>query len=209
VIVRVFRGQVLPGRHAEFERLLRDRAIPDFRSRPGMVRVHVATPTEQAPDEFLVVTVWRDLKALRAFTGDTWSQARITPEEAPLLRRAFVHHYETGGDPGDLLVPGSEVVDAGRVRVDLLRRTATVDGREVELPPKEFAVLAELVRRPDRPVPSAELARLAWPEGDGTTGDDVRRAIYRLRRLLGDHARRPPLIRNRRGHGYVLSARPA
>jgi DNA-binding response OmpR family regulator len=28
--------------------------------------------------------------------------------------------------------------------------------------------------------------------------------VYRLRRLLGDHRRTPPLIRNRRGYGYVL-----
>ncbi|MGH2724408.1 MAG: winged helix-turn-helix domain-containing protein [Actinomycetota bacterium] len=205
MIVRVFRGEVRPGCHAEFERLLRERGIPGFRAQPGMLRVHVATPTVQAPDEFLVVTLWRDLESLRGYTGERWSQARVTPDEAPLLRRTFVHHYETPVDPGDLLAPGSEVIEAGPLRVDLLRRIAIVEGREVELPPKEFAVLAELVRRPDRPVPAAELARLAWPEGDGTTGDDVRRAIYRLRRLLGDHHRTPALIRNRRGHGYVLS----
>lgn len=204
MIVRVFRGEVHPGCHAEFERLLRERALPEFRATQGMLRVHVATPTVQAPDEFLVVTVWRDLGALRAWTGDRWSQARVSPDEAPLLRRTFVHHYETDADPGELLA-GAEVLDSGPVRVDLLRRIAEVDGREVELPPKEFAVLAELVRRPGRPVPAAELARLAWPEGDGATGEDVRRAVYRLRRLIGDHHRTPPLIRNRRGHGYVLS----
>ena len=204
MIVRVFRGEVNPGCHGEFERLLRERAIPQFRATPGMLRVHVAAPTVQAPDEFLVVTVWRDLEALRGYTGERWSQARVTPDEAPLLRRTFVHHYETDADPGDLLA-GSEVLDAGPVRVDLLRRIAVVEGREVELPPKEFAVLAELVRRPGRPVPAAELARLAWPEGDGATADDVRRAVYRLRRLIGDHDREPALIRNRRGHGYLLS----
>jgi DNA-binding response OmpR family regulator len=37
-------------------------------------------------------------------------------------------------------------------------------------------------------------------------GDDVRRLVYRLRRHLGDDRRRRPLIRNRRGYGYVLEA---
>ncbi len=205
MIVRVFRGQVKPGRGPAFERHLRDRGIPEFRRHPGMLRVHVGWPTEQAPGEFLVVTVWRDLDALRGYTGATWDEAKVAPEEAALLRRTFVHHYETPIDPGDLLAAGGDVLDGGSVRVDLLRRVATVDGRDVELPPKEFAVLAELVRRSDQPVPAAELARLVWPDGNGVTGEDVRRTIYRLRKLLGDDGRRPRLIRNRRGHGYVLA----
>lgn len=207
MIVRVFRGQVKPGHGPAFERHLRETGIPEFHRHPGMLRVHVGWPSEQAPDEFLVVTLWRDLDALRGYTGARWTEAKVAPEEAALLRRTFVHHYRTGADPGDLLAAGSDLLDGGSVRVDLLRRVATVDGRDIELPPKEFAVLAELVRRSGQPVPTRELARLVWPDGDGVTGEDVRRTIYRLRTLLGDHRRRPPLIRNRRGHGYVLAGR--
>jgi DNA-binding winged helix-turn-helix (wHTH) protein len=34
--------------------------------------------------------------------------------------------------------------------------------------------------------------------------DDVRRVVYSLRRLIGDDRRKRPLIRTRRGYGYVL-----
>lgn len=74
----------------------------------------------------------------------------------------------------------------------------------MRLPPREFGVLVELALHPQQPISSAELARRVWPESAWTTGDDVRRTVYRLRRAMGDHERRPPLIRNRRGFGYVL-----
>jgi DNA-binding response OmpR family regulator len=70
----------------------------------------------------------------------------------------------------------------------------------------EFAVLSELPTRPGLPTTSAELARHVWPDRPDMNGDDVRRLVYRLRRHLGDDRRRHPLIRNRRGYGYVLEA---
>jgi DNA-binding winged helix-turn-helix (wHTH) protein/heme-degrading monooxygenase HmoA len=215
VIVRVFRGQVHPGRQREFERHLRERGIPDFRAQPGCEAVHVGVPTPESPDEFLVVSVWRDIDALRRWAGTTWAAPKVAPDEAEMLARSWVHHYQApsavalaaAGEDGH----GAQVLEAGPLRLDLLRRVAEVDGREHELPPKEFAVLAELARRPGQPIPSAELAWRAWPDAEAVTGEDVRRTVYRLRRLLRDHRREPPLIRNRRGHGYVLrrgSGRP-
>ena len=96
------------------------------------------------------------------------------------------------------------VIDLGSVRLDVPGRVAYIDGRPVELPPKEFAVLVELALHAEQPVSAPDLARRAWPESVWTTGDDVRRTVYRLRKLIGDHERPDPLIRNRRGYGYVL-----
>jgi DNA-binding response OmpR family regulator len=90
--------------------------------------------------------------------------------------------------------------------VDLVRQMVTLSGREVSLPPQEFTVLRELAVRPGLPTTSAELASRVWPDRLDMNGDDVRRLVYRLRRHLGDDRRRHPLIRNRRGYGYVLEA---
>lgn len=211
VITRVFRGTVRPGRHAEFERLLREEGVPRFERTPGCLSVHVGTPTEASPDEYMVVTVWRDLDALKAFAGEQWSDPKLSLREAHVLADATVHHYRNG-DGRTIVPPASvrgvgrpaEVLDLGRLRVDLARRVAALDGREVELPPREFSVLAELALRAGEPVASDELAGLVWPEDAYPTGEDVRRSVYRLRRLLGDQGRARPLIRTRRGHGYVL-----
>lgn len=90
------------------------------------------------------------------------------------------------------------------VRLDIARRLAFVDGERVDLPPKEFDLLAELVARGGRPVSAAELAKRAWPPDEHASADDVHRHIYRLRRALGP--RGAALIANRRGFGYVLEA---
>jgi heme-degrading monooxygenase HmoA len=203
VIIRVFRGQVQPGKQDAFLRTLREQGIPHFRSHPGMLGVHVGFPTEQAPDEFLVTTMWEDLDAVRTFAGERWYEPKILPGERQLLKRVFVHHYWT--EEGERWPPREppEVVDLGRLRVDLRRRVVRLDGREIDVPPREFTVLAELATRPGHPVPAEELARRVWPDRAEMNGDDVRRVVYRLRRLLDD-GRRRSLIRNRRGHGYVL-----
>jgi heme-degrading monooxygenase HmoA len=204
VITRVFRGQVQPGKQDEFRRVLEERGIPHFRQHAGFLGAHVGLPTEASPDEFLVITMWEDLDALRTFAGEHWYEAKILPGERDLLRTSFVHHYFT--EDGERWPPPEppEVIDLGPVTVDLARRVARLRGRQIDLPPREFAVLAELALSPARPIPSAELARHVWPDRPEMNGDDVRRVVYRLRRLIGDHRRRRPLIRNRRGHGYVL-----
>ncbi len=204
MIIRVFRGQVQPGMQDEFERLLRDRAIPDFRSRPGMRGIYVGNPTDLAPDEFMVTTMWEDLDSLKAFAGERWFEAKILPEERRLLKRTFVHHYRAEGGERWPPRPAPDVVEAGPVRVDLGRRIAEVDGKVIDLPPREFSVLAELALSPGRPIPSDDLAARVWPDHAGATGDDVRRVVYSLRRRISDGGRLRPLIRNRRGYGYVL-----
>ncbi|HEX6206881.1 MAG TPA: winged helix-turn-helix domain-containing protein [Actinomycetota bacterium] len=211
MITRVFRGTVRPGQHAEFERLFREEAVPRFETTPGCLSVHFGTPTEASPDEYMIVTVWEDLDSLKGFAGEQWSEPKLSLHEAHVLADATVHHYRNGD--GETIVPPAslrgvgrpaEVLDLGRLRVDLARRVAELDGRVVELPPREFSVLSELALRAGEPVPSDELARLVWPEDAWPTGEDVRRSVYRLRRLLGDRSRARPLIRTRRGHGYVL-----
>lgn len=203
MIIRVFRGQVQPGKQAEFLRVLEEQGIPHFRSHPGMLGVHVGTPTEASPDEFLVTTLWKDVDALRTFAGERWYEAKILPGERKLLRSAHVHHYRT--EDGERWPPRApDVIEAGPLTVDLSRRTVRIRGREVDLPPREFAALAELASHPAEPVSSADLAARVWPDRTWMNADDVRRVVYSLRRLLGDDRRKRPLIRNRRGHGYVL-----
>lgn len=102
----------------------------------------------------------------------------------------------------------SNSVELGVLRLDLGKRLAWIEDEPVHLPPREFGILAELALHPDEPIPVEELARRAWPEHATVTGDDVRRCIYRLRRMIGDHERHPPLIQNRRGFGYVIRRTP-
>ena len=53
---------------------------------------------------------------------------------------------------------GTEPERAGSLVVELGARTAIIDGRRIELPPTEFALLAVLAARPGEVVSHKELA---------------------------------------------------
>lgn len=88
--------------------------------------------------------------------------------------------------------------------VDRGARVATLEGRRVELPPREFDLLAALAERPGQPTSAKGLISRLWENEWGITEGHVRWHVWKLRDLLGDDNRDRPLIGNRRGHGYAL-----
>jgi heme-degrading monooxygenase HmoA len=95
MIIRVFQVQVQPGMRGDFERFLREVAIPRLQAQAGLLQLHVGTPREETPDEFAVILMWEDLTSLQAFTGPQWREAVILPEEAHLLKSTHLHHYQS------------------------------------------------------------------------------------------------------------------
>jgi DNA-binding response OmpR family regulator len=84
--------------------------------------------------------------------------------------------------------------------LDPHRCTATRDGRLLSLSPKEFAVLAELLRADGGVVSAEQLLEKAWDEhADPLTGA-VRFTVMMLRRKLGD----PPVVETVPGVGYRI-----
>ena len=98
MIIRVFRSRVKPGKHREYERLIREEAVPLMLEAPGLVSLHVGTPLEDPPEEFLLVSIWRDLSTLRAFIGPRWREAVVLPGEAHLVAESIVDHYEADAE---------------------------------------------------------------------------------------------------------------
>jgi heme-degrading monooxygenase HmoA len=94
MIIRVFRARVRPGKQQQFELKVRELSIPLVRSQKGLIAFFSGRPMESSPDEFVMVTAWKDLEALRAFAGDDWNVSVIPDPERPLLEDSFVHHYE-------------------------------------------------------------------------------------------------------------------
>jgi heme-degrading monooxygenase HmoA len=94
MIIRVFRAVVHDGKQDEFKKFFLGTALPLVKSQQGLVSVSVGTPNERTPNEFVMVMVWQNLEALRAFSGNKWYEAVIHPDEAHLLKETFLHHYE-------------------------------------------------------------------------------------------------------------------
>ena len=86
------------------------------------------------------------------------------------------------------------------VTVDTVRRTAAVDGRELDLTYLEFELLAHLVANPHRVHTRDQLVTTVWGYGHVGDGRTVDVHIARLRRKLGAEHR--DTIRTVRRVGY-------
>ncbi len=98
MILRVFRAIVHEGKQAEFAEFFLGTALPMVRSQAGLESVSVGLPHDASPTEFSMVMVWRDLESLKGFSGESWQQAVIHPDEEHLLKETFVHHYDLAVD---------------------------------------------------------------------------------------------------------------
>ena len=86
-----------------------------------------------------------------------------------------------------------------RYVLDLDRGSLLVDGSEIALRPKTFAVLRYLVENAGRLVSKDELFAAVWPNL-AVTDDALVQSIGELRRALADEG--PRLIREVSGRGY-------
>ena len=87
------------------------------------------------------------------------------------------------------------------VRVDTRAHQVSRAGAPVALEPKAYAVLVELLRRPDAAIARDDLLDAVWGHRHVTSGV-LNRIIAMLRRELGDDADHPHLIRTVHGVGY-------
>jgi two-component system, OmpR family, response regulator VanR len=90
------------------------------------------------------------------------------------------------------------VLRAGEIELDPARHTVTRAGRELDLTPKEFAVLEVLMGAGGAAVSSEELLRRVWDENADPFTNTVRMTVSTLRRKLGD----PSPIETVTGAGY-------
>ena len=104
-----------------------------------------------------------------------FSLAVLYAKALALLRRA------RGLNAGNTLT-------AGTLSLDPERGIVTADGRRIDLPPKEFALLRALMERKNRVLTRDELLNLAWGWDFDGTDRVIDGHIKKLRRALGPHA---------------------
>lgn len=126
----------------------------------------------------------------------------LAPARAGEIATTAEALVSSNGDRG-----ATDVLVVGSMRLDTARRIVSISGSELELPPREFALLLQLTLHRAAPLAPAALAALAWPDSPFATAADVYRHVYALRALIGNHGSSPVLIRARRGVGYQLEVR--
>lgn len=147
--------------------------LPTLPGQPPMIGYLVLVPADQQPP-FLPVAVPAPVPADDGTTGTAGTAGTTT---------------EADGDP--------------LVRIDTVRRTASVDGRELDLTYLEFELLAHLVTNPHRVHTRDQLVTTVWGYGHVGDGRTVDVHVARLRRKLGAEHRRTIQTVRRVGYKYT------
>ncbi len=89
MIARVWRGAVRPGRGDAYAAYLDATGVKEIRATPGNQGVLVLRRDEAAQTEFVFISLWESLEAIRRFAGDDVERAHYYPED-----RDFLLHLE-------------------------------------------------------------------------------------------------------------------
>jgi two-component system response regulator QseB len=98
---------------------------------------------------------------------------------------------------------GQSEILYGALTLDPARRRVLFQGSEVELSPREFAVLEALLKEPGAVVSRERLEDAVYGWGEEVGSNSIEVHVHHLRRKLA-----PQLIRNVRGVGYRIARLP-
>ena len=100
MIVRMWHGRVPTSKAQAYRKFLSDRAIPDYQSVVGNFSVHILERKEGDVTHFVTMTFWKNMNAIRSFTGDDVELAKYYPEDKGFLLEfepKVVHYKIVGG----------------------------------------------------------------------------------------------------------------
>src|SRR5262245_49550177 len=184
------------GRRADYVVMTVDRLLPRIDGLEVILRLRedgIVTPT-------LIISALGEVgdrvRGLRAGGDDylvkPFAFAELLARVDALARRSATVMKET-------------VLRLGDLELDLLTRTAHRKGRAIELLPKEFQLLAYLVRHAGRVVPRTMLLQHVWDLHFDPMTNIIDVYVGRLRRKV-DAGGAYPLIHTVRGVGFCLRA---
>ena len=117
-------------------------------------------------------------------------------EELAARLRALARRAEPGPRRPD------PVIAAGPIALDERSHRVSVDGRSIDLSPREFSLLECFLRHPGQSLTRDQLLDQAWPFSVAVTPNAVDAYVHYLRTKLGDAGR---WIETVRGVGYRLA----
>ena len=154
--------------------------LRQLRARGDTVPVLIISAREAVPDRIAGLNAGADDYLLKPFDLD-----ELVARVRALLRR------HAGA--------ASSAMTAGPLSLDPVQRVATLDGSELALTAKEFALLEALLRRPGAVLSRERLEESIYGWGEEVGSNAVEVHLHNLRRKLGSK-----LIQNIRGVGYRI-----
>ncbi|POG46978.1 DNA-binding response regulator [Streptomyces sp. ZL-24] len=183
--------------HFRFDVVVLDLGLPDLDGGEALkmlrsitdVPVIIATARD---DESEIVRLLND--GADDYLTKPFSVEHLSARMAAVLRRA-----RASGEQA----PPPRVIRVGGLAIDPLRRSAELDGAQLDLTRREFDLLTFLAGRPGVVVARKELLAEVWQQ---SYGDDQTIDVHLswLRRKLGETAARPRYLHTLRGVGVKL-----
>jgi two-component system response regulator QseB len=156
--------------------------LRELRARRDPLPVLIVTARDAVPDRVEGLNAGADDYVLKPFDLD-----ELVARVRALLRR------QAGG-----AVP---VLQAGGLTLDTVRSEVFLEGKEIRLSAREFALLEALMRRPGAVLSRERLEDAVYGWGEEVGSNAVEVHLHNLRRKLGAET-----IRNVRGVGYKVAA---
>ena len=132
--------------------------------------------------------------------ADDYVVKPFSPRELVARVRAVLRRAANGDDQR------AESLAIGPLRIDLAARGVRYEGRDVELTPTEFRLLAALARAPNRVLSRQQLLDRAFDPGFDGDERNIDVHMMNLRRKLALPPDAPVVIRTVYGAGYRLEA---
>ena len=93
MITRIFRVNIDSSLREEFESKFASTSVDAVQNAKGSISVQIGKPTEWAPNEYVMVSEWENIEALKDFAGENWSEAHIPAGMEKFVRECWTHHY--------------------------------------------------------------------------------------------------------------------
>ena len=103
MIARIWQARTRPGMGKAYYSYLEDTGLKEYRATEGLKKVMVLTREVGDETEYMLVTLWDDMGAVRRFAGPEPEKAVYYPEDDRYFpeqeRRPYVDHYQVMSAP--------------------------------------------------------------------------------------------------------------
>lgn len=132
--------------------------------------------------------------------GDDYLTKPFEPRELEARIQAIVRRLQKGS--------GARGFELGALRIDDRAKIVTLQGKEVQLSPKEYELLKLLATEPGRVFSDEEIIAHLWPQGSHATSNDVKQYAHLLRSKIEEDPQKPRWVQTVKGFGYRLMMAP-
>ena len=172
----------------------------------GGMQVCKALRDEGDTVPIVMLTAWQEeqqrVDGLRSGADDyvtkPFSVRELMARIESQLRRANMLAGATSSNNGK----NGHVIEVGDLEIDLVRRTAILDGFDLDLRTKEFDLLVHLASRPGRVFSRAQLLEGVWGDEHPGGSRTIDVHVSLLRRKLEEDPANPKRLITVRGVGY-------